>query len=68
MGRQATFHASNVASRTGDELAEERRFAFTDHREQNKQLAFRTMTRREAHELNTRLKGTGFAWAQIGGY
>lgn len=44
------------------------RFTLMDYRDDNKHLATRTMTRYEAGILNNRLRDTGFAWAQTGGY
>lgn len=39
-----------------------------DYRNDNKQLARLVLNRREAYNLNQRLKGTGMAFAAKGGY
>lgn len=44
------------------------RFTLMDYRDNNKRLASRVMSRYEAGTLNNRLRDTGFAWAQTGGF
>jgi hypothetical protein len=44
------------------------RHQLTDHRDNNKVIATRTMDRRTAYEMNQRLKNSGYAWAARTGY
>lgn len=55
-------HLADSADRT------DVRFTLMDYRDNNKHLASRVMSRYEAGTLNNRLRDTGFAWAQTGGY
>lgn len=70
-GAAASNHLKYEANKRGmvdSDAPHEVRHQLTDYRGENRVLAFRIMTRLEAHGLNERLKGTGFGWAVKTGY